>query len=167
MVEQNLWSWFLDMSLPSPQVVGLLNKESSPFLSVLVFRVLAFEWWAAESEFCNNQALVKVFSTKKLYSDFIQYETEQDPVGLLGTETFLCPPFLIGSRLQPSWSSLSYKRQIRTVSNLGRERMQRQREEQSRNNSAALGQGPGSASMDTHNIFKLFTRLKPPTNGRC
>ena len=33
---------------------------------------------------------------------------------------------------------------------------------------AALGQGPGSASRDTHNnIFKLFIELRPPTNGRC
>ena len=31
MVEQNLWSWFLDMSPPSPQVVGLLNKATFPF----------------------------------------------------------------------------------------------------------------------------------------
>ena len=42
------------------------------------------------------------------------------------------------------------------------------REEQPRNNSAALGQGPGSISRDTHNnIFKLFIELKPPRNGRC
>ena len=36
------------------------------------------------------------------------------------------------------------------------------REEQSRNNSAALGQGPGSTSRDTHSsVFKLFIELKP------
>ena len=41
------------------------------------------------------------------------------------------------------------------------------REEQPRNNSAALGQGPGSASRDTHNnIFKLFCRTKTPTKWK-
>ena len=33
MVEQNLWSWFLDMSLPSLQVASLLNKVAFPFQS--------------------------------------------------------------------------------------------------------------------------------------
>ena len=88
-------------------------------------------------------------------------ETEQDPVGLLGTEAFPCSPFLVGNRLQPPGPSLSSKGQIRTVGHPGREGMQR-REEQLRNNSAALGQGPGSTSRDTHNnIFKLFIELKP------
>ena len=31
-----------------------------------------------------------------------------------------------------------------------------------RNNSATLGQGPGSTSKDTHNIFELFQRTKIP-----
>ena len=36
------------------------------------------------------------------------------------------------------------------------------REEQPRNNNVALGQGPGSASKDTHNkIFKPLLELKP------
>lgn len=36
------------------------------------------------------------------------------------------------------------------------------REEQSRNDNAALGQGSGSISRDTHhNTFELFTELKP------
>ena len=39
------------------------------------------------------------------------------------------------------------------------------REEQPRHHSAALGQGPGSTSRDTHNnVFELFLELKPPTN---
>ena len=33
MVEQNLCSWFLDMSLPSLQVASLLNKVAFPFQS--------------------------------------------------------------------------------------------------------------------------------------
>ena len=28
-------------------------------------------------------------------------ETKQDPVGFLGTKDFLCPPFIVGNRLQP------------------------------------------------------------------
>ena len=37
------------------------------------------------------------------------------------------------------------------------------REEQSRNNSAAMGQGPGSASRDTYNnIYGLFCRTETP-----
>ena len=31
MVEQNLQSWFLNMSSPSPQVAGLLNKVAFLF----------------------------------------------------------------------------------------------------------------------------------------
>ena len=41
------------------------------------------------------------------------------------------------------------------------------REEQSRNNTAALGQGPASSSRDTHNnIFELFCRTKTPTKWK-
>ena len=39
-------------------------------------------------------------------------------------------------------------------------------EEQARNNSAALGQGPGSASRGT-DISELFIELKLPIKGRC
>ena len=49
---------------------------------------------------------------------------------------------------------------FQTVANQVTEGM-RTREEQRRNNSAALGQGPGSALSDTHNnIFELFIELK-------
>ena len=42
------------------------------------------------------------------------------------------------------------------------------REEQPRNNSATLGQDPGSASKDTHtNISELFPELQPSRNGSC
>ena len=34
MVKQNLQSWFLDTSPPSPQVAGLLNKGTFSFLSI-------------------------------------------------------------------------------------------------------------------------------------
>ena len=41
------------------------------------------------------------------------------------------------------------------------------KEEQSRNNSAALGQDPGSTSRDTHNnIFELFCRTKTPNKWK-
>ena len=56
-----------------------------------------------------------------------------------------CVPhsLFVGNRLQPPWLSLSSKGQIQRAANQGREGMQT-REEQPRNNSAALGQGPGS-----------------------
>ena len=42
--------------------------------------------------------------------------------------------------------------------------MQKQRREQSRNNSAAMGQGPGSSARNIHNnIFEFFCRTKAPT----
>ena len=31
LVKQNLWSWFLDTSFPSPQLAGLLNKATFHF----------------------------------------------------------------------------------------------------------------------------------------
>ena len=40
MVKQNLQSWFLDTSPPSPQVASLLNKQL--FLS---YQHLSFEYW--------------------------------------------------------------------------------------------------------------------------
>ena len=42
------------------------------------------------------------------------------------------------------------------------------RKEQPRNNSIALGQGPISASRNTHsNLSELFAELRSSTNGRC
>ena len=77
-------------------------------------------------------------------------------MGLLGKEAFLSPISL----LQPSGISLSSKGQIQTVANPGSNA--KTREGQPRNNSAALGQGPGSASRDIrNNVFKLFIELKP------
>ena len=58
---------------------------------------------------------------------FSASEIEQDPVGLLGQKPFCVPCSLfVGHRLQPPWTSLSSKGQIRTVANQGREGMQRQ-----------------------------------------
>lgn len=51
MVEQNLQSWFLNMSSPSLQVAGLLNKVTFLLLSMLVSGVSALEQWAAGPEF--------------------------------------------------------------------------------------------------------------------
>ena len=56
MVEQNLWSLFLDTSAPSPQVAGLLNKAGFPFQTTLISGVVAFKRRAAEPEFGNKQA---------------------------------------------------------------------------------------------------------------
>ena len=53
MAKQNLHIWFVDMSPPSPQVAGLLNKAIFPFQPMLVSWVLAFKQWAAELKFGN------------------------------------------------------------------------------------------------------------------
>ena len=57
---ENLQSWILDMSPPSPQVASLLNKATFLFLPTLVFGVLALEQRAAKPEFGH---LEKVFLT--------------------------------------------------------------------------------------------------------
>ena len=54
MVKQNLESWFLDMSLPSSQVAGLLNKAIFLFQPTFVSSELAFEWQAAKLELGNT-----------------------------------------------------------------------------------------------------------------
>ena len=89
-------------------------------------------------------------------------DTEPGPVGAPGHKDFLCPLFLwvqeIGF-IQPPWLSVSSNGQIQAVVNWGREGMRDQGETVKRNNSAALGQGPGSPARDTHdNIFELFCR---------
>ena len=60
-------------------------------------------------------------------SVFHAFETEQDPVELLGMKAFLCSPFLVqGIGFQPPCPSLSSKGLVQTVANQGREGMQRQ-----------------------------------------
>ena len=91
------------------------------------------------------------------------------PCGVPGHGSLSVPHLLfVGNRLQPPWPSLSSKGQVQTVANQGREGDAETREEQSRNDSAALGQGPSSTLRDTHNnVFELFTELKLPINGIC
>ena len=43
-----------DMSPASPQVAGLLNKATFPFMPALVSQVLAFKWQAPRLEFGNK-----------------------------------------------------------------------------------------------------------------
>ena len=57
MIKQNLQSWFLDMSLPSPQVASLLNKAAFLFQPTLVSRVLAFKLRAAKPEFGDKKIM--------------------------------------------------------------------------------------------------------------
>ena len=78
-------------------------------------------------------------------------ETQQDPVGLLGTKAFLGPPFLDYRK----WASFSLQdlpcvpkgryKQLETGGGV------ETRQEQSRN-SAALGQSPGFPSRDTRTV---------------
>ena len=64
-------------------------------------------------------------------------EIKQDPIGILGIED------------------------NQTVANKGREGNAETKKEQSRNISAALREGLGSAPRDTcNNVFELFTKLK-------
>ena len=89
------------------------------------------------------------------------HEIEQDLVGPLNIKIFLCPHFLItGNRLHSA--TVTFPEFPPAGSNsrwLGKGEDAETREEQLRNNSAALGQGPGSPSRDIHdNIFELFCR---------
>ena len=43
MVKQNLWSWLLNRSLPSPQVAVLMNKATFLFLAALAFLSVGFQ----------------------------------------------------------------------------------------------------------------------------
>ena len=43
MVQQNLQGWFMDMSLPFPQVAGLLKKGKFPFPQTLISQVFTSE----------------------------------------------------------------------------------------------------------------------------
>ena len=49
-----------DMSSPSPQVAGLLNKATFSFLPILVSRILAFKLQAAKTEFGSKITKGKV-----------------------------------------------------------------------------------------------------------
>ena len=53
MAEQNLQSWFWDMSLPSPQVAGLLNKAIFSFSN----QHLLLEYWLSNGEQLNLSSI--------------------------------------------------------------------------------------------------------------
>ena len=95
-------------------------------------------------------------------------ETKQDPMGLLGMEAFLCPPFLV-CRKQSS-ASMTFPELQKSSSNScysGKGGDAKTREEQSRDNSAAFRQGPGSTSRDAQsNIIELFCRTKTPNKWK-
>ena len=81
------------------------------------------------------------------------FEIQQDPVGLLDMEAFLCLPFC----LQGTDSSLHELPESQRAGShsfqSGKGGDAETREEQPRNNCIALGQVPGSSSRD---IFELF-----------
>ena len=122
----------------------------------------------------SQSEMIIPFLVKNLFSSRLRSiqkrrsETERDSVVSWAQKPFCVPPNLfVGNRLETPGPSLSSKGQIEQL--LIREvRGCRDREEESRNNSAALWQDPGSASRDAHNnIFELLKELKPPTSGRC
>ena len=62
----------------------------------------------------------------KAHQTWAKTDTEQDPVGLLGTDVFLCLPFLVCREQTPaSKTFLTLEGQIQTIANQGREGMQR------------------------------------------
>jgi len=81
-------------------------------------------------------------------------------VGLLGIKPFCVPPLLLLQEYASfSLCDLPWVPTRRCKQLLIREGSRCEtREEQSRKNSAASGQGPGSSSRDTHNIFELIYR---------
>ena len=92
-------------------------------------------------------------------------ETEQGPVGLLGTKSFCVPHFLVFS--EKASVSLTFPELQRAGSDRcesGKAGDAETREEQSRDNPAALGQGPGfsSRNISDNSIFGFLGRPKTP-----
>ena len=88
-------------------------------------------------------------------------------MGLMGTEAFQGPLLLVaGSRLHsqhlPCVPNGRFKQLLIREARGYRDKS---REEQPRNRSMALEQGPGSASRDIHNFLSSSTKLKPLTCG--
>ena len=79
-------------------------------------------------------------------------------MGLLGM-AFPCPPFLVCREQTPASKTFpEFLRGDLNSCSSGKGEDAETKEEQPGNNSAALGQSPGSASRDTRNsIFKLST----------
>ena len=66
-------------------------------------------------------------------------------MGLLGMEAFLCLPFLVSREQSPASMTVpQFQRADLNSCQSGKGGNAETREEQPRNNSAALGQGPGS-----------------------
>ena len=78
-------------------------------------------------------------------------EMERDPVvQILSVSSVFC--FKETGFTQPPVPALGCKGQIQTVANQGREGNAETKEEESRHNSAAMGQYPPSSSRNIHNI---------------
>ena len=182
--ERLYWLFWLGLGFWSLDsvVLGPNSKLNSPLLKTL--HEYEYEWILSlklPQSFCwGDTAFGRI-------AGCLLTETRQDPAELLGTKNILCSPSLVcgGNKqvtphsvsphylfvgvtnklllIQHPWPSLSSKGQVQTVSNQGRERMQRHWEEKSGNNSAAWGKCPGSSSRDMlNNIFELFWRHKTP-----
>ena len=113
-------------------------------------------WWMSQPWCCHHTS--GAVSTSLTTSDGSSLlRTEQDPVGLLGTKTFLgFLPWVPKGRFKSPAKG-------RCQSQKGTDA--ETREEQSRNNNVALGQGPGYP-RDVHNIIEVFCRTKTPTKWK-
>ena len=76
---------------------------------------------------------------------FVESDTEQGPMQLLGTKPF-CVSFSLITRNGLHSASMTFP-EIPAVVNQGEKR---RKQNSKRNNSVALGQGPSSPSTDTH-----------------
>ena len=108
-----------------------------------------YQWWARTS--CSHE-------------EYSLFWKQTGPFGASGHLSISVPHFLfLGNKLQPPWPSLSSKEQLLIRKGGDAETG----EEQSRDNSAALGQGPGFSSRDTHNNnFEPFCRTKTPNKWK-
>ena len=103
-----------------------------------------------------------------LNNNFGGIDTEQGPMGSLGTKPF-CVPHFLDYRKQPSfslhdlpWFPRGIFKQLLVREGRGCKTWKKQTVK--RNSSAELEQGPDSPSMDTHNnIFELFCRYWNPS----
>ena len=161
-----LWSWSL--FLPSWKRGGHLPRD----ICILLLgrsggQKVHPKSAVSQLPLAQDNLFAKVAYFWVAYSDPL--ETKQDPVGLLATKAFLCSPFLDYRK----WASFSLHKlpwvatgTFKLLSRGGRGDAET-REEQSGNNSAALGQSPGSPSRDTrNNIIELFCRYWNPHQVR-
>ena len=144
-----------------------LHKHVSKFLIINIHLyplLVLFLWRTLTQTLLIPHWLVLPLRVPKRWEDKNSLWYQAGPCGTPGHKAFLCPPFY-DYRKQPlfSFHDLPWVPVGRFKQLLVRERKRCEtREKQNiKRNSAALGQGPSSLSMDTHNnIFECFTDIE-------